>query len=393
MNTTNANLVEYLIAANALHQKIADRFVEFVYGSIIMNDLLNVEHSLTPPLYPVHPPSRIIIAGCGGTGGWFIPKLVKILNECVTKFLILPPLEVILIDADVVENKNLLRQNFIKADIGHNKAEVMCSRYASHLVSGVTMHYIDKYISCSEIIATKSDLDKEYFIDIHETFNDAYTLFFSFIDNAVSRQIIHRYAASNRYVYLFDVANNQYNGQLTFSHYPQTGNMRADIPSPSKDRESLQNLLMRVKSIFNLGPSSFMLSYPNHFDDTEYVKLHNCADEDAEAVSQLFNANDTAASLTATVLTNCLETASVSYGNYSFFTGANISITASNPLFRINTAAQLHALYLMLEQDKSVDLVKEILAFANKYNHPLPTQALCGILTNVIGEHIAQIQS
>lgn len=392
MKPENRQVLDYLIDAQNLHQKIANEFIPFAHGAIIMNDLLGVQHDIQQPSYPVHSPSRIVIAGCGGTGGWFIPKLVKILNESITKFLISAPLEVILIDADTVENKNLLRQNFVKQDIGMNKAEVMCSRYAAHLVPGISMSYIDKYISCKEVISSKSDLDKEYFVDIANIVNSEYTLFFSFIDNAVSRQIIHRHASQNSYVYVFDVANNQYNGQLTFSHYPR----RAGIPSGGPDNmpayETLHNLILNLRGVFSLGPSSFMIDYPHHIEDTEYVKLHNCADEDAGAVSQLFNANDTAASLTATVLTNCLEKRGMLYSTYSFYTGHNVSSSASNPIFKITTMGDLNLFYDML--NAKPNLVAEMLrirdhyaVFTNSTNH------LSVILADSIGDYIGKAQS
>lgn len=286
----------------------------------------------------------------------------------------------------------MLRQNFVKQDIGMNKAEVMCSRYSAHLVPGISMSYIDKYISCEEVIQSKSDLDKEYFIDIASILNSEYTFIFSFIDNAVSRQIIHRAASTNSYSYVFDVANNQYNGQLTFSHYPR----RAGIPSSGPDNlpeyESLYNLILSLRGLFSLGPSSFMINYPNHIEDTEYVKLHNCADEDAEAVSQLFNANDTAASLTATVLTNCLEKRGMLYGTYSFYTGHNVSSYASNPMFKIVTMDDLNLFYDML--NAKPNLVAEMLRIRDKYSDAIhSTGHLSVILSDSIGDYIGKAQS
>ena len=68
--------------------------------------------------YQVQKPERIFIIGCGGTGGWFMPKLIKILNDAKAKFLIDDKVEIILIDKDTVSTKNLARQNFIAQDIG-----------------------------------------------------------------------------------------------------------------------------------------------------------------------------------------------------------------------------------------------------------------------------------
>ena len=46
---------------------------------------------------------KIIINGCGGTGGWFIPKLVKILNDAKSKGKLSDNLTVYLIDGGTVE--------------------------------------------------------------------------------------------------------------------------------------------------------------------------------------------------------------------------------------------------------------------------------------------------
>jgi PRTRC genetic system ThiF family protein len=70
-------------------------------------------------------PRKILLIGCGGTGGYVLGPLartLKLLNKNI---------DLIIADGDVVEEKNLLRQNFISADIGRNKAEVLAERYSA----------------------------------------------------------------------------------------------------------------------------------------------------------------------------------------------------------------------------------------------------------------------
>lgn len=64
------------------------------------------------------------LVGCGGTGGWLAPALVRIAQSC-------PSADVSLtfVDFDHVEAHNLLRQNFCEAEIGENKAERLAERY------------------------------------------------------------------------------------------------------------------------------------------------------------------------------------------------------------------------------------------------------------------------
>ena len=71
----------------------------------------------------------VVLVGCGGTGSRVIPPLVQELKQAVTA--INPCLY--LVDGDIVENKNLSRQNFINRDIGRNKAIVMAERYGAAL--------------------------------------------------------------------------------------------------------------------------------------------------------------------------------------------------------------------------------------------------------------------
>lgn len=64
-------------------------------------------------------PVHIVMLGCGGTGGHIAPHLYRLLHA------LFRPSKVILCDGDIVEKKNLVRQNFIASDLGKNKAEVL----------------------------------------------------------------------------------------------------------------------------------------------------------------------------------------------------------------------------------------------------------------------------
>lgn len=68
-------------------------------------------------------PVKIVLVGTGGTGGYIVPQLYRLL------YALDRPIRVILCDGDLVEEKNLGRQNFIEADLGKNKAMVLAERY------------------------------------------------------------------------------------------------------------------------------------------------------------------------------------------------------------------------------------------------------------------------
>jgi len=71
-------------------------------------------------------PTKILIIGCGGTGSRIVPLLAQFIKTCSW---VKDP-EITLIDDDFVEEKNLLRQNFISVDVGKPKAEVLALRYS-----------------------------------------------------------------------------------------------------------------------------------------------------------------------------------------------------------------------------------------------------------------------
>ena len=63
----------------------------------------------------------IIVVGCGGTGGFVADGLARLLPR--TK-------ELVLIDMDTVEERNLNRQSFTAADVGLFKSEALAKRLA-----------------------------------------------------------------------------------------------------------------------------------------------------------------------------------------------------------------------------------------------------------------------
>jgi PRTRC genetic system ThiF family protein len=86
---------------------------------------------------------EFIVVGAGGTGGFLIPAIARLMLEiegnsnktaCCT-----------IVDPDVIEAKNIPRQNFQQSEIGLYKAEVLAARYS--LALGVCMSAITKKFS------------------------------------------------------------------------------------------------------------------------------------------------------------------------------------------------------------------------------------------------------
>ncbi|MCD4671400.1 MAG: ThiF family adenylyltransferase [Anaerolineaceae bacterium] len=69
------------------------------------------------------------LVGCGGTGSWLAPDIARVgllLREKFQK-----EVTIVFQDPDIVEEKNIFRQNFCYAEIGKNKAETLAFRYGS----------------------------------------------------------------------------------------------------------------------------------------------------------------------------------------------------------------------------------------------------------------------
>lgn len=88
-------------------------------------------------------PIEIIIVGAGGTGGYLVRDLSRFIYS-IDKRLQMPTLDIqiTIVDGDVVEEKNILRQNFLPQDIGLNKAEVLAKRHSKAF--GINISYISE---------------------------------------------------------------------------------------------------------------------------------------------------------------------------------------------------------------------------------------------------------
>lgn len=69
----------------------------------------------------------ISMIGCGGNGSWLAPSVVRIARVFMNKFR--KTVRITFIDPDIVEAKNVLRQNFCDAEIGKFKADALAFRY------------------------------------------------------------------------------------------------------------------------------------------------------------------------------------------------------------------------------------------------------------------------
>lgn len=75
----------------------------------------------------LEPPTRLVLVGVGGTGGYVLQQVARLLYAQHAVNGRTWPL--VLIDGDVIEERNLRRQYFLPQDVGRNKASVLAERY------------------------------------------------------------------------------------------------------------------------------------------------------------------------------------------------------------------------------------------------------------------------
>ena len=146
-------------------------------------------------------PLKIIVLGAGGTGGYLIPHLYRI------GYAIGRDIRIIVCDGDVVEEKNLIRQNFIVQDIGRNKAQVQAERYSAAF--GIECEYRPEFIE------TENELYHLTLPD-HQPYGhpSQRVILLGCVDNNRSRQLCHQVFYRHRDLIYIDSGNGEHTGQV-----------------------------------------------------------------------------------------------------------------------------------------------------------------------------------
>lgn len=144
-------------------------------------------------------PKHFIVIGAGGTGGYLIPNLARLIS-ILSKDLRTPH-QLTIIDGDKVEFSNLSRQNFYEADVGHNKAVVMASRCSRAF--GLNVGVVDQYLDSFGMLA-----------DIAHSYFDLTPVFIGCVDNNKTRMIIHDVFKSIHMSFYVDAGNEEWAGQV-----------------------------------------------------------------------------------------------------------------------------------------------------------------------------------
>lgn len=141
----------------------------------------------------IHP--YFIIVGTGGTGGYVAQQVAQLVS-------VYGKGSIILADADVVEEKNLKNQLFVKSDIGFKKASILAERYSAAYEVSIGS-YTEKYIESIDDI--EKLVSSDYLgIGYYKRFCP---ILIGCVDNKYSRRIFHEYFMRKSSLIYIDVGN------------------------------------------------------------------------------------------------------------------------------------------------------------------------------------------
>ena len=176
-------------------------------------------------------PVKIVMIGAGGTGGHIAPHLYRLL------YALERPVKFIVCDGDIVEEKNLVRQNFTEADLGLNKARVVAERYSS--VFGLETSYVPDFIESAEKL---EELTKPDVLRVSEYSGKTVTelvILIGAVDNNRSRQLCHEVFLKAENLVYIDSGNGEYTGQVVCgirrnrkTYYKPVGALYPDLAQP-----------------------------------------------------------------------------------------------------------------------------------------------------------------
>ena len=160
-------------------------------------------------------PIKVVMIGTGGTGGHIAPHLYRLL------YALDRPVKFILCDGDVVEEKNLVRQNFTAADLGENKAKVTAERYSAAF--GLETSYVPDFIEnadrLEQLVTPETWGVSQYgrypFGRTHDGRPvSELVILIGAVDNNRSRQMCHEVFMRSKELIYIDSGNGEYTGQV-----------------------------------------------------------------------------------------------------------------------------------------------------------------------------------
>lgn len=173
--------------------------------------------------FPMDRPVKIVMLGAGGTGGYVAPYLFRLLH------MLDRPARFVICDGDIVELKNLDRQNFVQADLGENKARILAERYST--VLGMETEYVPDFIeTLPELMALIEPKEWETETYPKKRVKEMVVLL-GCVDNNRTRQLCHEAFRQSEDLIYIDSGNGSYTGQVVCGVRKNSYTMRKPIGS------------------------------------------------------------------------------------------------------------------------------------------------------------------
>ena len=256
---------------------------------------------------------NIVQVGVGGTGGYLVQRLSKMLHAFSQQEELNFKFRYTLIDGDQVEPKNLLRQPFIEEDIGSFKAQILADRYSN--AYNIPIFHQNSYID-----------SKEQLIEALELFNHSYSYDISIpillgcVDNNATRKIMHELFMHAYCFFYLDSGIDGVSGETE--------------EEKSESGYSGQVVMGFKKGKIILDPVGFV--YPNILEDEESKLPTEACGETVVNHPQRMQTNEMAALVMASYLNNLLGDLKI----VSHYTNFNALTMNSKPTYL--TQNQVH---------------------------------------------------
>ena len=211
----------------------------------------------------------IIVTGVGGTGGYVVRDLSRYLYSIHKRVPGEYDIKLVCVDPDTVEEKNLLRQNFLPQDLGQNKADVIAARHARAFQLEISS--VDKKLDEAQL---------QTIINAHPNY---VPIIIGCVDNNAARREIHKYISkASKTVIWIDSGNEKTSGQVilgTSKGWPTVVDLYPEILDDSKDTVAevscAERLMQGEQNIFvNLTAANHVLNFIRTVIQNETTSIH-----------------------------------------------------------------------------------------------------------------------
>lgn len=228
---------------------------------------------------PLREKLNIHVIGAGGTGGYCVEYLARLLAGGEHKIHVY--------DGDMVEIKNLKRQNFIKDDVDLNKAEVLCRRLSEQILD------VPELIPHGEYLKDEESFVAEILMSLEP---DESLIIVQAVDNVATRKLVNsiifgRLVEARKLTVALDSGNDDQGGQVVLY---ANGGVRNEEPFGKMEKGLLPTMLEVFPEL-------------NEVDDNNPGLVMDCA-ENAESKPQAMMANVRNGELLAQIIIRLKET-------------------------------------------------------------------------------------